>query len=84
MSSPRNWRQIPSNELQVIVNRHDQLQLDILDMGLRAADRANSTAVEIEQLKELLSQWYECWNDCSEPDGDLLDDTLAVLDEVDR
>ena len=24
MTSPRNWRQIPSNELQTIVNQHDQ------------------------------------------------------------
>lgn len=39
---------------------------------------------KIEQLKDLLSHWYECWSDCIEPDGDMVDDTLAVLDEVDR
>ena len=83
MSSPRSWRQIPSNELQAIVNKHGQTQRDLVDVAMRAADRANSDAEKIEYLKELLSKWHECWNDCMEPDGDLIDDTYAVLDEVD-
>ena len=61
-----------------------EMQEQLLALSLEAADRVNSDGEEIEYLKELLSKWHECWNDCMEPDGDLLDDTCAVLDEVDR
>ena len=51
-------------------------------------DRANGREIEVnalrvdnERLRGLLSHWYEMWNDgIPNPDGDVLDDTVAALD----
>jgi hypothetical protein len=36
---------------------------------------------ENQRLIVMLSGWYEMWNDGSNPDGDLLADTLEALQE---
>ena len=48
-----------------------------------AADGLLERDAEIERLRGLLSHWYEMWNDgIPNPDGDVLDDTVAALAEV--
>ena len=48
--------------------------LDKKDAAMRERD------AEIEQLKALLSHWYEMWNDgIPNPDDDVLLDTQAAL-----
>jgi hypothetical protein len=46
-----------------------------------AAKYIQHLEAENQRLIVMLSGWYEMWNDGSNPDGDLLADTLETLQE---
>ena len=64
---------------EITVLREDKERLmDRID-GCHQAMRKKDA--EIERLWALFSHWYEMWNDgIPNPDGDVLDDTVAALD----
>ena len=51
MTSPRNWRQIPSQELQSIVNQHEALSTEI--KRLQEAVQERDGVIEMVLLREL-------------------------------
>ena len=55
-----------------VVEQHDEIT------RLRAELEAERERAE--HYSDLLSQWRETWNNCDDPDGDLLDDTDAAVE----
>ena len=68
----------PDAQAEITVLREDKERLmDRID-GCHQSMREKD--VEIERLWALFSHWYEMWNDgIPNPDGDVLDDTVAAL-----